>query len=176
MATPALAISTKIPRIKVADEIFIATALLTREHIMRDDFSVDEIVDRLAKENIHGAVRPGVIVHVRLHCVANKPARPANLRMLLATARNRRRLYRPGDPADPSRTGRTMPNKEDIPVDYHHLIDWYTNEYCQNTSAGAPSGDNWLDGLLAMKGMGAHLWTSAESADEYVTQLREGWD
>lgn len=175
MATPALAINIKIPQIKVADEVFVATALLTREFIMRDDFSVDEIVERLARENIYGSVRPGVVVHVRLHCVANKPARPANLRMLMATARNRRRLYRPGDPTDPTRTGRTVPEKAEIPMEYHHLVDWYCNEYCNQPPASAPADDGWLGGLVAMKGIGSHLWAN-DNADDYVAKLREGWD
>ncbi len=85
------------PRVKVADEVWIATALLHRENPEQTDFSVDEIVDRAVKEQIAGAIRPGVYVHAIQHCVANRPANPARYRMLLETGPGRRRLFRKGD-------------------------------------------------------------------------------
>ena len=36
--------------VKVADEVWIATALLLREHPSKPEFSVDEIVERARKE------------------------------------------------------------------------------------------------------------------------------
>jgi hypothetical protein len=51
--------------IKVAEEVFIATALLHRENPHRDDFTVNEIVERVAQENIFGEMRPGVRVHAQ---------------------------------------------------------------------------------------------------------------
>ena len=46
--------------IKVADEVWIATALLHREQPKRPDFNVQEIVDRARQERIHPELRPGV--------------------------------------------------------------------------------------------------------------------
>lgn len=180
MATPVM---TPIPMsagLKVADEVFLAVALLTRERPDAEDYSVDEILARLEKENLCGAVRPGVAVHIRQHCVANKPANPGNYRMLIATARNRRRLYRQGDPVDPTRVGRTVPDKADIPVTHHYLVDWYQSEYCKPVEGGPAArpeaaGDGWLGGLLAMQGLGRGMWKE-EGPDAYVSRLREGWE
>ncbi|MDP9379453.1 MAG: hypothetical protein M3Q29_04755 [Chloroflexota bacterium] len=68
--------------IKVADEVWIAAALLHREHPDRPDFSIAEIVDRVAQEGLHKPLRPGVQIHATLHCVANKRPNPGTYRML----------------------------------------------------------------------------------------------
>jgi hypothetical protein len=83
----------------VADEVWIATALLHREHPDREDFTVAEIVARAREEGVTPQLRPGVYVHATQHCVANRPPNPGRYRMLLETGSNRKRLYRPGDPA-----------------------------------------------------------------------------
>ena len=56
--------------IRVADEVWIATALLHREHPDRQDFSIQEIVDRARREHPDRDVRPGVETHVSYHSVA----------------------------------------------------------------------------------------------------------
>ena len=66
------AISTE--PLKVADEVWIATALLHKENPTRGDFTVAEIIERARAENITGEMRSGVQVHAYLHCVANRPA------------------------------------------------------------------------------------------------------
>ena len=68
--------------IKVADEVWVATALLQRENPKRSSFSVEEIVDRAAKESLVTPQRPGVYVHAMQHCVANRPPNPGKYRML----------------------------------------------------------------------------------------------
>jgi len=56
-------------RVKVADEVWIATALLHREHPEREDFTVAEIVERARKESLTPDLRPGVYVHaLQLEC------------------------------------------------------------------------------------------------------------
>ncbi len=87
----------------VADEIWIATALLHREHPEREDFTAKEIEGRARREAICLPRRPCVYVLAILHCVANREPKPARLCMLYATGRSRRRLYRPGDPCDRGR-------------------------------------------------------------------------
>jgi hypothetical protein len=62
--------------LKVADEVWIVTALLHREHPERDDFTVAEIVERARKEGLTPELRPGVYVHAIVHCVANRPPNP----------------------------------------------------------------------------------------------------
>ena len=77
--------------IRVADEVWIATALLHRQHPERDDFTVGEIIRRAEAEKVTGAgrLRPGVQVHAYLHCVANKAPNPGRYRMLVETAKGR---------------------------------------------------------------------------------------
>src|ERR1017187_10024598 len=95
--------------IKVADEVFIATALLHKENPDREDFSISEIVTRAAKENLFGELRPGVRVHASLHCVANRAPNPGRYRMLYATGDHTRRLLRSSDNVHPERTGKIWP-------------------------------------------------------------------
>lgn len=157
------------PVIKVADEVWIATALLHREHPERDDFTIDEIVDRVRRVALTPELRPGVRVHALLHCVANRPPNPARYRMLFATGKGSRRLYRPGDPAHPARTGKMEPAKEEVPAGYRELLGWYHTRYARR-----PPGVERPDPLLALRGSGKALWAD-EHADDYVRRLREGW-
>lgn len=154
--------------LKVADEVWISTALLHREQPRKPDFTVQEIMQRLRDEGLAGNLRGSVHVHVISHCVANRPPSPAKHRMLVETTRGRRRLYRPGDPHHPQRRGRMLPAREDIPPQYRGLVDWYETEYALKTR----STDQ--DPLLALRGSGRALW-SDEHADDYVKRLREGW-
>jgi len=157
--------------IKVADEVFIATALLHREQPRREDFTIGEIVERAQKENLSGELRPGVRVHASLHCVANRPPNPGRYAMLYATAGNARRLVLAGDDVHPGRTGKIFPDPEDVPVAYRPLIDWARRRYA---AKAAPTRSRWLDGLLQLSGTGGELWKGVD-ADEYVRQLRAGW-
>ncbi len=152
----------------VADEVWIATALLHHEQPDREDFSVREIVDRAAAENIAGSLRPGVEVHVRFHCVANRAPKPARLRMLYDTGEGRR-LYREGDACHAGRTGKIAPQPDDIPEKYRYLLDWYRREYA------APPRDTWLQGIFEMVGAGKDLFAGLDP-DEYVRRNREGWE
>jgi len=151
--------------IRLADEVWIATALLHREHPGAHDFSLDEIVDRLRREGIEE--RPGVYPHVSLHCVANRPPKPARYRMLFETARSRRRLFRPGDPYHPKRErGKIVPDRTQVPAKYEPLLDWYERHW-----APAPAGDP----LLALAARHPGLWKDVDP-DDYVRQLREGFE
>jgi len=157
--------------VRVADEVWIATALLHWEHPEEKDFSVEEIVARARQENIFGELRPGVYVHVVQHCVANRAPNPGRYRMLVETGKNRRRLYRPGDSYDPAREGsRVKPKREEIPVQYRPLLDWYESEFVVRGAEATR-----MDPLLALRGSGRKLWAD-EHADEYVRRLREGWE
>ena len=158
-------------QIRVADEVWIATALLHRQFPGDRDFSVGEIVRRAESEKVTGVapLRPGVQVHAYLHCVANKPPNPGRYRMLVETSKGRRRLFRPGDPCDPGRTmGKDVPRDEEIPPEYVALIDWYRNEYVRNGERRV------ADPILSLRGLGKEIWAD-EEADAYVRRLREGW-
>lgn len=157
--------------IKVADEVFVATALLHREHPEREDFTISEIVERAARENLSGDLRPGVRVHASLHCVANRAPNPARLRMLYATGERTRRLLLATDDVHPQRTGKIWPEPSDIPPRYAGLIDWAKQRY----QKAGPRPKRWLEGVLQMRGLGRELWRGID-ADEYVRELRQHWE
>jgi hypothetical protein len=157
--------------IKVADEVWIATALLHREHRNKADFAIEEIMLRATKEAGKQPLRPGVYVHVVQHCVANRPPNPGRYRMLFETSPGRRRLFRSGDNYHPAREGaKIVPARENIPSEYAGLLDWY-----QDWAQGSEKDRIKNDPLLALRGSGKKLWAD-EHADEYVRRLREGWE
>ncbi len=153
--------------IRVADEVWIATALLHREHPRAADFSLKEIEARLVREGLTDDKRPGVYPHLSVHCVANRPPNPGTYRMLFETAPSRRRLFRPGDPYDPKREGgKIVPDRTEIPAKYHPLLDWYEHDW-------VPASPK--DPLLALAGRHRDLWKAVDP-DDYVRQLREGFE
>lgn len=156
-------------QIKVADEVWLAAAALHREHPNRVDFSVGEIMAKAEAEAATGKpLRPGVRVHVHLHCVANKAPNPGRYRMLYESAPGRRRLFRPGDPCHPQRsTGKDIPARDALPAKYRDLVDWYSQQY-----AGANGQAD--DPVLALRGLGKEIWAD-EEADAYVRRQRAGW-
>jgi len=161
----------KALQIKVADEVWIAAALVQRDHPRREDFSIDEIMERAAKEAGTEPLRPGVYVHIVQHCVANRPPNPGRYRMLVETSPGRRRLFRHGDIYDAAREGsKIVPEREDLPSEYRNLLDWY-----QRWDHASVEDKIKNDPLLALRGSGKELWAD-EHADEYVRRLREGWE
>ncbi len=158
-------------QLKVADEVWIATALLHREHPEQSDFTIEEIVERAAKEAGRKQLRPGVYVHIVQHCVANRAPSPGRLRMLVETSPGRRRLYRVGDSYDAAREGsKTTPEREDIPLKYRELLNWYYEWGKDRVEERIKN-----DPLLVLRGSGKELWAD-EHADQYVRRLREGWE
>jgi len=157
--------------LKVADETFLATALLHREQPERLDFTIGEIVERARRENLFGELRPGVRVHATLHCVANRAPNPGTYRMLYATGKRTRRLLLAGDDVDPDRTGKIFPQDEDVPPKYREIVEWAKQRY------GTEKQDRgrWLDSVFQLRGLGKELWRG-EDADEYIRKLREGWE
>jgi hypothetical protein len=156
--------------VKVADEVWLAAALLHTENPEAADFSIDEIVERAKRESKNIPFRRGVYVHVVQHCVANRPPNPARYRMLLETAPGRRRLFQKGDPYSPGREGgKIVPLGEGLPERYKGLLNWY-----QKWSTGLAGDPIAADPLLALRGSGKRLWAD-EHADDYVRRLREGW-
>ncbi len=156
--------------LKVADEVWIATVLLHREQPGSPDFSIEEIVERVRRENLYGSLRPGVYVHVVQHCVANRPPNPGRYRILYETAEGRRRLFRRGDTEHPERrNGKSTPAMKDLPPGYSDLLTWYEN-WCAREANRAMEADP----LLSLAGSGRKLWAE-EHADGYVERLRAGW-
>ncbi len=157
--------------VKVADEVWIATALLHREHPEQLDFSLDEIEERAKKEALVEPQRPGVYQHIVQHGVANMPPSSGRYRILYETARGRRRLFRKGDSFHSAREGaKVVPESKDIPARYIDLLSWY-RDWCESFGESAILQDP----LLAMRNISKGLW-SDEDPDEYVRRLREGWE
>jgi hypothetical protein len=163
-------------RTKVADEVWIAAALLHKEHPRKADFSVEEVLARATKEAAKkeagkNPLRPGVYVHIVQHCVANRPPNPGRYRMLFETTPGRRRLFRTGDTYNPAREGaKSVPAADELPARYHNLLDWYAKWDAANY---AKRMDN--DPLMALREIGGDLWKGIDP-DQYVRQLREGWE
>jgi hypothetical protein len=152
--------------IGVADEVWVAAALLHREFPKRGDFEVREIVDRAARERLHPRRRPGVYVHAVQHCVANRPPNPGRYRMLYETRPGHRRLFKPDDDWHPGRKdGRMRPNEEALPERHRELLEWY--DRWSGRLVGA-------DPILGLRGLGREIWEGG-GADAYVARLRGDW-
>jgi hypothetical protein len=157
--------------LKVADEVWIATALLHTENPSCGDFAVEEIVKRARKEKISEVLRPGVYIHAQMHCVANRAPNPGRYRMLFETRPGHRRLYCPSDPFDTRRDGsKTVPAATDIPERYRPLLEWY-KQWCKSQSRDSSR----FAALLELEGSGKDLW-GGENADEYINRMREEWE
>jgi hypothetical protein len=160
-----------LQQLKVADEVWIAAALLQREYPTEADFSIEEIVERARQEGLHRPLRPGVYVHIVQHCVANRPPNPGRYRTLYETSAGRRRLYREGDAYHPEREGgKFAPDTREIPAVYLELLEWYRGWSAETTRRQSEN-----DPLLLSRGSGKRLWAD-EAVDDYVRRLREGWE
>lgn len=174
------------PAIRIADGVWIATALLHREHPERADFMESEILARFLSEGFSRGQHSNTLpAHISSHCVANarrspKRSDPGKLqggayRILYETRSGFRRLYRPGDDVHPDRVqvrrpSKALPKKEQIPSKYHPLLGWYEQwAKDENQSVRIMNVDD--DPLLRLRGSGKHIWAD-EHADEYVNNLR----
>lgn len=151
----------------VADQVWIATALLHYENRDRAHFSKQEIRGHCEEIDREGAQRPGISQHISTHCVASKPASPAKHRMLTRTGTGRRRLFRPGDTEHPDRRGgKISPLREEMPEKYRYLLDWYETEYASASKHQTPaSKSHGASAETVMKLIGR---ISREDADEMI--------
>jgi len=156
--------------IRVADEAWLGLALLHREHPDRESFTAREILDRVRAQHASSELRPGVQVHIHLHNVANVEKNSAPYRMFWKLADDTFRLFRPEDHAHATRRGKTKPKREELPQQYHYLLDWYENEYCGKAHAMKEEDDP----ILQMRGVGKEIWAGTDP-DEYVRSLRSNW-
>jgi hypothetical protein len=157
--------------IRVADEAWLALALLQYEKPDRGSFSAKEILDRVKAEQANPELRPGVQVHIYLHNVANAEPNSAKYRMFYKLGDDTYRLYRPTDAAHPARKGKMIPERDELPEKYHYLLDWYEREYCAARNTTTREED---DPILQMWGVGKEIWADT-NADDYVRDLRSNW-
>lgn len=172
--------------LRIADGVWIATALLHREHLDRPDFTEAEIQARFLSEGLPRGKNPSSLpTNINSHCVANRPrsrkrSDPAKVqggpyRILYETRSGFRRLYRPGDDfhpdrAQPRKASKTIPKKAEIPEQYWELLDWYEG-WIKPGSVLIAVDNIENDPLLRLRGSGRHIWAD-EHADEYVENLR----
>ena len=162
-------------RFRLADRLWIAVALLHREHPERGDFTKDEIRARLHIAGLDEGIKQGsVSAHLKEHLVANVPPSSSKYRMLFATGPGHLRLFRPGDFTDEGRIqqrtpSKQVPKRDEIPHEYRPLMEWY-EDWCRSFSEPIP-GNYEDDPLIRLIGSGKHIWAD-EHADEYVENLR----
>jgi hypothetical protein len=151
--------------LKVADAVWVATAMLHREHSKVEGFTVAEIVAKVKEEGLTEKEDISIYLHANQHCVANRAPNQAKLRMLFETQNGLRRLFCPSDPFHAERDGRVIPKASDLPGHLLPLLRWY-EEWCAKRRSRASTDDP----LLALAGSGKGLW--ALDAVEYVNRLR----
>jgi hypothetical protein len=149
--------------LKVADAVWVGTALLQEKH--RDAvFSTEDIVSSVQRHHLTKGTFKSIWQHVNQHCVANRPPQPNRICMLTATGKGYRRLFRPSDKVDEGRKGApTHPEWNVLPTQYQYLRNWY-EEWIHLAA------EETQDPLLELVG----TWKD-ESADDYVAHLRENW-
>lgn len=178
--------TASMKEIRIADGVWIATALLHREYPDRADFTESEIQARFLSEGLpRGQHSNSLSAHIHSHCVANysrskKRSDPSKLqggayRIIYETRFGFRRLYRPGDDVHPDRIqprrqSKMIPRREEVPESYHFLLDWY-QAWIQEANHPVPVSSVEDDPLLRLRGSGRHIWAD-EHADEYVENLR----
>ncbi len=152
-------------RVKIADQVWLALALLTKEQPVGQGFSANAISERVRVE--FGRVAPGIPTHISQHCVATKKPNPGRYRMITKTPDGANRLFRPGDPYHPDREGaKTLPSREEIDRRYQKIIDWYEHEYAPTLKILGPEAK-----LLQFKPVrGSGLHDVAERHDEYLAE------
>ena len=137
-----------LSNIKVADEVWIATAGLHFENPEVEDFTARQIVERVLENDYFGSLRPGVSIHISQHCVADKRANPGNYLMLASspqTGGRNRRLFRDGDEIGPGReNGKRVPYLSQIPYERQdevkRLLEWWSTQEggCPFSESGNP--------------------------------------
>ena len=161
-------------RVRVVEEVWIATCLLHLDFPDRLDFSVDEISLRTEQERITEKKRSSASIrtHVSLHCVANKPSNSCNVRYLYETSRGRRRLFNPADPFhDDRKDGQQLPRTEELPDRYKFLLGLHWLKF---VGLEATEKNKGLLELIRLPELGNTDWLQ-RTADEHVAMLRSNW-
>jgi hypothetical protein len=98
----------------------------------------------------------------------------------------------PGDEVHPERTGKVFPDPGEIPEKYLPLLEWARSRYESRNSGAELRGQSladgslsqaqetkspgrWLESLFELEGLGKEHWKDVDP-DEFVRQLREGWE
>ena len=143
---------------RLADEVWLGLALLHEENPERGSFSAGEILDRLERE-----------------AVTSKPRRKrksVSYRTFSKLPDGTYRLYWSTDAARPGRKRRTMPERDEFPSKYRHLLDWYRQEYFARDTA--PKEED--DPILGLVGLGKEIWAGTNADDMFANYVRTGME
>ncbi len=154
--------------LRAADEVWIATAMLHKGNPEREDFTREEILNKVLDE--FGATHSlnTISTHISRHCVANKEPDPQAHRMLYCTERNGYRLFREGDDYKPAREkGEIMPDKQALPEKYHSLLTWFAEQYSPQIKVFGPEA---LARWLSIKPVRTGFTDVSVNHDKYLAQ------
>ena len=158
----------KVSGLKVADEVWVATVLLHREHPERSGFAKHEIVECANRLHPGTPCRPGVVTHIAQHCVASLEPNPGRYRILCRNTDGTYRLFRDGDAFHPRRIGaKNAPKRQELPEGYRDLLDWYESDYSPQRPSSLEE-----DPLMRLKGLGKDVWRSLGGGDAVIRWLR----
>ena len=158
--------------VKVADELFLIVALLTKENPTRASFAIPEILARASEEGLgrHRRDQGSLKQHAYEHAAANITPGRGRYRLVYRERDNTVRLLLPGDDVHPDRNGKQWPAPQDIPERFRPLLRWAQERYAKHRTTGKP----WLHELLALRGLGKEIWKGIDP-DEYVARQRGDW-
>jgi hypothetical protein len=158
--------------VKVADELFLVVALLTKENPARASFSIPEILARAEKEGLgrHRSDQKSLKQHAYEHAAANVAPGKGKYRLVYREKDNSIRLLQAGDHTHPDRHGKEWPDEREIPERYKALVRWAQERFKTKRGESKP----WLHDLLAMRGLGKEIWKGVDP-DKYVEALRGDW-
>jgi hypothetical protein len=158
--------------VKVADELFIAVALLTKEQPNKRSFSISEILDRAKKEGLgeHRSDQASLKQHAYEHAAANVPPGRGKYRLVFREKDNTIRLLEKSDHVHPDRNGKQWPEADEIPQKYTALVEWSKDRFAKGSDQSKP----WLSELLQLRGVGKEIWKGV-NPDNYVNRLRGDW-
>ena len=115
------------------DRTWTVVAMLHQQFCTRNDFSRDEIWQKLVGEGFaEESERDTFKTHLDQQWIANIPASSDNFRLMYETTPGGNiRLFRPGDFTYASRKdqkykpSKSAPIRQEIPEEYWQLLDWY---------------------------------------------------
>ena len=160
-----------LTKLKVADEVWIAVALLHREHLRLPIFPLKKSLTVLGGKASTNLFVPGSTF--TSSCIASPIARRTRAATVCLSKRRRAADASFAEEMPIIRTAQTQKsvrNPRICPLGYVDLLDWY-----RDWSIAASRSLVEADPLLQARGSGKHLWAD-EHADEYVRRLREGWE
>ena len=159
--------------VKVADQVWIAVALLHREQPERLGFTATEIIGKVRAE--FASARPGISVHIYLDPVAPLAPNPGRYRILSPVGDKQYRLFRAGDHYHPEREGgKIQPSPQDLPPKFRELLEWYRGYSRQHPGFTEDDPLFEIMGKWGSQHTDLSIYHDKHLADIYEEELRRG--